>query len=76
VSAADAARVAPHSHCAQILAVLEDGQFHSSRELHRRVYCVLHSRIAELRRKGYRIEHRGGGAGAENHWYRWLKVTA
>lgn len=55
---------------AQILAILADGDWHSSRQLHREVFCVLHSRIAELRRRGYVIEHQGGGGGAENHFYR------
>lgn len=67
------------SHNAQLRAVLSDGLWHTSSELHRRVFCVLHSRIAEMRRQGYVIEHRGSGAGADRHEYRLVsteRVTA
>lgn len=66
--------IKPGSQNARILEILDDGRWHTSAELHRRVMCVLHSRIAELnkhgRTEGFRVEHRGGGSGAENHEYR------
>lgn len=58
------------SQNARLRAVLSDGEWHSSRDLIRSVPSVLHSRIAEMRRQGYAIEHKGGGAGAANHFYR------
>lgn len=64
----------PATHAQRILNILADGRWHSSAELHRRVYCILHSRIAELRRRGFVIEHRGGGGGAENHEYKLLSA--
>lgn len=54
----------------RLRAILSDGQWHCSSALHAQVFCVLHSRISELRRQGYVIEHRGGGAGADKHFYR------
>lgn len=62
--------LAPESQNARLRAALADGQWHRSDELHRKVFCVLHSRVAELRRQGYVIEHKGGGAGADKHYYR------
>lgn len=67
------------SQCWRLLEILEDGKWHSSRELIFRVPCVLHSRIVELRERGerlgtFRIEHRGEGGGAENHEYRYIEV--
>lgn len=59
------------SQNARLRAILADGEWHRSDELHRKVFCVLHSRVSELRRQGYAIEHRGGGAGADKHYYRW-----
>jgi hypothetical protein len=54
----------------RILAVLGDGRWHTAAELYR-TGCVLHSRISDLRREGYRIERRHvGGVGAEAHEYR------
>ncbi len=61
------------SQNARLRAVLADGEWHRSDELHRKVFCLVHSRIAEMRRQGYRIEHKGGGAGAANHYYRWIR---
>lgn len=63
-------RVQPGSQSAQILDVLATGQWVSTRELHTRVLCVLHSRVAALRKRGYTILHRGAGFGAEFHEYR------
>lgn len=58
------------THAEQILAVLADRKWHTSREIHSLVFCILHSRISDLRKRGYTIDRRGGGAGAENHEYR------
>lgn len=58
------------SQSAQILDVLAHGGWVTSQDLHRRVFCVLHSRVAALRKRGYVIEHRGEGFGAELHEYR------
>jgi hypothetical protein len=49
------------THCQRILAILDDGDWHEKSEFYG--FCVLHSRISELRNKhGYTIEkeHRGG----------------
>lgn len=62
----------PPTHNDLILRALADGKWHTSAELHREVFCVLHSRIHELRTLGFPIEHRGGGGGAANHEYRLL----
>lgn len=58
------------SQCDRLLSILADGRWHNSADLHRQVFCVLHSRISELRRRGYVIERRGQGAGAEHYDYR------
>lgn len=63
------------SQNARLRAILADGAWHSSRDLIRAVPSVLHSRVAEMRRQGYVIEHKGGGAGAANHFYRWNRET-
>lgn len=62
--------LAPGSQHVRVLEVLSDGRWHTSSELYRRVHCVLHSRIYQLREMGYDIPHRGGGPGAEAHEYR------
>ena len=58
------------SQCAQILDVLEDGGWHTTAEILGIVPSVVHSRIAELRRKGYVIEHACDGPGADGNRYR------
>jgi hypothetical protein len=57
------------SHCDRILAILADREFHEKSEFYG--FCVLHSRVAELRKRGYRfeIEKRDGG---RTVWYRLL----
>ena len=63
------------SHCARLLAVLSDGAWHTTSNLHRRAgHMIVHSRIADLRAKGYRVEHDTvpGRVGAQAHRYRWL----
>lgn len=57
-----------------LLAVLADGAWHSSEELYRRVPCIVHSRIARMRKR-HTIEHSGGGQGAENHFYRLIATS-
>lgn len=47
------------SQCDRILAVLADGREHSHHEFYG--WCVLHSRVAELRKRGHRIEQRRAG---------------
>lgn len=62
------------THGARLLAVLADGKWHSTSALHRRAgNMIVHSRISELRKKGYRIEHRHvpGKIGAVAHKYQW-----
>lgn len=39
----------------RLLAILSDGAWHSHRDLYR-IGCIVHSRIAELRARGHRIE--------------------
>jgi hypothetical protein len=58
----------------RILALLADGAFHTTREILQHVPCIVHSRIAELNKRGYRIEHDGAGGGAENHRYRLVET--
>lgn len=65
----------PGTHCARLLAVLADGKPWSTSALHRRAgNMIVHSRVSELRNKGYRIEHEHvpGRVGARAHRYRWL----
>jgi hypothetical protein len=74
---AGTARLARGSQCARILAVLEDGNWHTTAEIHQRVGgCVLHSRIAELRARGFAIEHETTGQGASGSRYRLLDEPA
>lgn len=64
---------APGSQASRILAVLSDHSWHTTAEIHRRVGgCVLHSRIAELRKRGFVIEHETTGPGASGSRYRLL----
>lgn len=56
---------------AQLLDLLADGRWHTTASILRVVPCILHSRVAEIDKRGqHRIEHRGAGGGAENHSYR------
>jgi hypothetical protein len=48
--------VKPGSQCARVLDLLSDGKPHSFHEILRFVPCVVHSRVAELRSRGYQIE--------------------
>lgn len=53
-----------------VLRVLRDGGWHSTASILRRVPCIVHSRIADLRRLGHVVEHRCVGPGATGHQYR------
>lgn len=55
---------------ALILELLGDGRWHSSAEILGAVPCIVHSRVAELRKKGHRIEHETRGTGATGSVYR------
>jgi len=72
--------VRPETHCGRVLAVLADGKPHTTRDLYRQAGpMILHSRIADLRTKGYRIqcEHIAGkGTGAGAYRYQWLDAPA
>lgn len=42
------------THCERILDVLADGKWHSTSNIHRRAgNMIIHSRIADLRKKGH-----------------------
>lgn len=62
----------PQSQAARILRALSDGRWHSSAAIHRKVGTTrLNSRISELRKRGYEIEHeRVKGRGPFGHRYR------
>ncbi len=72
--------VRPDTHCGKVLAALADGAPHTTRQLYRECGpMILHSRIADLRKKGYRIhcEHIDGkGTGAAAYRYTWLDAPA
>lgn len=58
------------TQCERIVDVLRDGREHTAAELYR-TGCVLHSRISDLRKRGYVIElSRTDGVGAESFLYR------
>lgn len=70
---ARARRPARFSQCAKILRALEMGGWWTTRELYEHVGgCVLHSRVAELRKRGFLIEHEyvPGKSGSEGSKYR------
>lgn len=48
------------THCERLLAVLSDGREHDHHELYA-LNMIVHSRVADLRRRGYVIEHRRDG---------------
>jgi len=72
--------VKPETHCGRVLAALADGKPHTTRQLYRECGpMILHSRVADLRRKGYDItcEHiPGKGMGAGAYRYQWLDAPA
>ena len=61
------------SQSQRILAALSDGEFHTTADLYARVGgCILHSRISELRRRGFWIvsERVPGETGPRSFKYR------
>src|SRR5262245_7797572 len=68
--------VKPDTHCGRVLAALTDGRWHTTRELYRTAGpMILHSRVADLRAKGYDVECEhvpGRGNGAAAYRYRWV----
>lgn len=61
------------SHCDRILEALRDGRWHTTAQLYREVGpMILHSRISDLRKKGYQVEgrHVPGETGADGYEYR------
>lgn len=62
----------PGSQNARLLAVLSDHDWHTTAELLRAVPCIVHSRCAELRKRGYAVEHETTGPGAAGSRYRLL----
>jgi hypothetical protein len=64
------------SQCEKILRVLEDGEWHSTAEVLQQVPSIVHSRIAELRKRGYIIEHETTGPGASGSRYRLVMAEA
>jgi hypothetical protein len=69
-------RPARFSQCLKILNVLEDGDWHTTSEILRAVPSIVHSRIAELRKRGYIIEHETTGTGANGSRYRLVERQA
>lgn len=58
------------TQCERLLACLEDGRWWTTSALLRRVPCIVHSRISDLRAQGYIVEHRTTGVGADGSSYR------
>lgn len=71
-----AAKPPRFSQSSKLLRILEDGDWHTTRDLLRDVPCIVHSRIAELRKRGYTIEHETVGVGAEGSRYRLISDEA
>ena len=66
------------SHCQKILDALRDGQWHTTAQLYRECGpMILHSRISDLRHKGFQIEgrHVPGQTGARGYKYRLQEAT-
>lgn len=67
--------IRPGSQNARLLAVLSDGEWHTSRELHERCgYMRTNSRVAELRSHGHDIQGESvpGKTGTDGYRYRLL----
>lgn len=67
--------VRPNSQNARILRALADGKWHTVANIHRRAGTSrLNSRVSELRKYGYEIEHEAveGKTGSLGHRYRLL----
>lgn len=65
------------THCEVVLELLQDGEAHSHHELYA-LNVVAHSRIAELRRRGFVIEswREAGRAGEPAYMYRLVSSPA
>lgn len=48
------------THCQRVYDLLSDGQWHTHHEGYA-LGVILHSRVADLRKKGHTIEHRRNG---------------
>jgi hypothetical protein len=59
-----------------LLKLLADGTWWSTAELLNEVPCVVHSRIAGLRDKGFNIIHERTGPGAKGSRYRLVRALA
>lgn len=70
VPASQAASGRQPTQCQQLLRILRDGRWHSTRELLAAVPCIVHSRINDLRDQGYTIPHETRGKGAGGSFYR------
>jgi len=69
--------IRPNSQNARILRALSSGRWVTTSELHRRCgLVILHSRVSELRKQGYVIEHETveGKSGSLGHKYRLLNA--
>jgi biotin operon repressor len=67
--------IKPNSQNARILRALSDGRFHTVANIHRKAGTSrLNSRISELRKQGFEIEHEtvAGKTGSLGHRYRLL----
>src|SRR5215207_7012588 len=64
------------SQCDQLAALLADGEWWTTRELLREVPCIVHSRVAELRKRGLEITHETTGPGAAGSRYRLTHISA
>jgi hypothetical protein len=64
------------SQAARLLAILADGEWHTTAELLREVPSIIHSRVSDLRHKGFVVEHETTGVGAHGSRYRLIAVPA
>jgi hypothetical protein len=65
--------MAGKTHCARLLEILADGGWHTCRDVLIEEPMIVHSRVAELRSRGYLIEHETTGAGAAGSRYRLVR---
>ena len=64
------------SQCRRLWEILRDEQWHTTSELLREVPCIVHSRIAELRKAwGWDIKHETIGPGAKGSRYRIVNMA-
>jgi len=60
----------PRTQVETLREILSDGNWHSTSEILRFHPMIVHSRVADLRKKGYAVEHRAVGPGAPGSHYR------